>query len=95
LQHIAYPKCHFGTAALIPSLGSLPSFELVTAKYAFGSLTVCIICLTGTFIIDHRLGEMLSSLLGLVAVIPVMLLATSFGAWRNGVLKEWWNYTET
>jgi len=82
-------------AALIPALGDLPSFELRTTKYAFGSLIACVIGLTGTHIVDRQLGEVLSSTVGLIVVVPVMLAATSFGAWKQGRLKEWWAYTET
>jgi len=82
-------------AALIPALGDLPSFELRTTKYAFGSLIACVIGLTGTHIVDRQLGEVMSSTMGLVVVVPIMLAATSFGAWKQGLLKEWWSYTET
>jgi len=82
-------------AALIPALGDLPSFELRTTKYAFGSLIACVIGLTGTHIVDRKLGEILSSTLGLFVVVPVMIAATSLGAWKQGLLREWWSYTET
>lgn len=98
-QHSAYLGARDSVggegSALIPALGDLPSFEPRTAKYAMGSLIACVVGLTGTHIIDRKLGEMLSSTMGLVVVVPVMHAATSFGAWRHGVLKEWWNYTET
>jgi len=98
-QHSAYLGSQLSSegegAALIPALGDLPSFELRTAKYALGSLIACIVGLTGTHIIDRRLGEILSSTAGLVVVVPIVIAATAFGAWRHGVLKEWWTYSET
>jgi hypothetical protein len=98
-QHSAYlgttESTNGESSALIPALGDLPSFEPRTAKYALGSLVACVVGLTGTHIIDRKLGEALSSTMGLVIVVPVMLAATSFGAWQQGVLREWWAYTET
>lgn len=82
-------------AALVPAMASLPTFQPRTATYAIGSLVCSVIGLTGTFIVNRNLGAMLSSTAGLVAVVPFMTLATALGAWRHGVLRDWWTYTET
>lgn len=80
---------------MIPSMTSIPSFQPRTASYAIGALVFSVIGLTGTYIIDQRVGDMVSSSGGIIAVVPVMTLATAFGAWRHGILREWWNYSET
>lgn len=80
---------------LIPSMISLPSFQPRTATYALGGLILSVAGLTGTYIIDERLGASVSSTAGLVVVVPIMTLATAFGAWRHGILSEWWSYSET
>ena len=80
---------------MVPSMSSLPSFQPRTATYALGALVFSVVGLTGTYIIDQRVGDMVSSTGGLLAVVPLMTLATAFGAWRNGVLREWWTYSET
>lgn len=81
--------------ALVPAMTSLPSFQPRTAFYAIGALVSCVIGLTGTFIVNQDLGAFLSSTAGLVAVVPIMTLATAFGAWRQGIVREWWAYSET
>lgn len=74
---------------------SIPSFVPHTACYAIGALVVSVMGLTGTFVINENVGATLSSTGGLVVVVPLMTLATAFGAWRQGQLREWWNYCET
>lgn len=81
--------------ALIPSMSSLPSFYPTTASYAIGSMAVTIFGLTGLFIVNRDLGEIFSGTGGLVAIIPIMTLSTAFGAWRHGLLSDWWIYSET
>ena len=83
------------TSRLIPSIYKLPGFSPTISLYAIGSLIVSIIALTGTFTISEGLGESLSGSLGLILVVPIMLGTTAFGAYRHGVLDEWWLYSET
>lgn len=82
-------------SVLVPAMTSLPLFQPRTATYAIGALLCSVVGLTGTFIISPELGAVLSSTGGLVAVVPIMTLATAFGAWRQGVLAQWWAYSET
>lgn len=82
------------TTRLIPALYSLPTFAPRISIYAIGSLIISIIGLTGTFTISEDLGEGLSGTVGLLVIVPVMLASTALGAWRHGVLKEWWAYSE-
>lgn len=79
---------------LIPSLFRLPSFYPTISIYAIGSLIVSVTALTGTFTISQGLGESLSGSLGLIIIIPLMLGTTALGAWKHGILHEWWNYSE-
>jgi hypothetical protein len=82
------------SSRLIPALYDIPTFAPNASVYAIASLIVSVIGLTGTFTISEAVGEGLSGTVGLVVVVPIMLSATAFGAWRNGVLNEWWNYSE-
>lgn len=74
---------------------SLPTFYPTTATYALGSMIVTVVGLTGLFIVNRDIGEAFSGTAGLVAILPIMTLSTAFGAWRHGLLQDWWSYSET
>ena len=80
---------------MVPSMLSLPSFQPRTATYAIAALVLSVVGLTGTYIVDENIGAAVSSTGGLLAVVPIMTLATAFGAWRHGLLRQWWSYSET
>lgn len=45
-------------------------------------------------IVDEKVGSMVSSSGRLLAVVPIMTLATAYGAWQHGILRVWWSYSE-